>query len=211
MVRKLSLLVLFNLLLLPSIFITECIADAEIYVFRERDGTIRFTDRKPPVGVKATLFKKSKARFSIYKVGSSINLGPWTFQRSKKYSSLIEELSQQFSLDANLIKAVIHAESAFNPGAVSPKGALGLMQLMPDTARMIGIKNPFIPKENLLGGTKYLAKLIKKYDNIEHALAAYNAGEGAVDQFGGIPPYSETKSYVRKVLTLKERYKKIPR
>lgn len=174
---------------------------------RQRDGSIRFTNRKPPEGVPAKVFSVSRPSFSVYRVGRTLRVSPWVFRRAQRYGPFIDRIAQQFSVDSNLVKAVIHAESAFNPTAVSPKGAQGLMQLMPGTARRVGVRNPFVPEENLKGGVRYLAMLVKKYENIRHALAAYNAGEGAVDQFGGIPPYSETQTYVSRVLELRERYR----
>lgn len=178
-----------------------------IYVFRERDGSIRFTNRKPPVGVEAKVFSVSQPSFSVYRVGRALRMSPWIFKRAQRYEAFIDRVAQQFAIDANLVKAVVHAESGFNPTAVSPKGAQGLMQLMPGTAQRVGVRNPFVAEENLKGGVKYLAMLVRKYDNIKHALAAYNAGEGVVDQYGGIPPYSETQTYVSRVLELRERYR----
>jgi soluble lytic murein transglycosylase-like protein len=113
---------------------------------------------------------------------------------------VIEHANQQ-SLRPELVRAVIQVESGYNPRALSPKGAMGLMQLMPETARMLGVKRPYDPEQNIRGGTRYLRLLLDKYDgNEELALAAYNAGSGAVDRHGKrIPPYRETRDYVRKV------------
>lgn len=109
--------------------------------------------------------------------------------------------SEKYKLDWRLITAVMKVESNFNPRAVSRKGALGLMQLMPDTAKLYSVKNPYDPTQNIDAGVKHLKKLMKRYNNkLEWVLAAYNSGEKTVDRYGGIPPYTETQQYVKKVL-----------
>lgn len=130
--------------------------------------------------------------------------GPKTL--STEMDSMIQQSAQSQSMDPDLIKAVIHAESGFNPNAVSKAGAQGLMQLMPGTARGLGVDNSFDPAQNLEGGTKYLKNLMNKYHSLPNALAAYNAGPGAVDKYGGIPPYEETTHYVKKVMNLYQQY-----
>ncbi|MEO2083709.1 MAG: lytic transglycosylase domain-containing protein, partial [Desulfurobacteriaceae bacterium] len=107
-----------------------------------------------------------------------------------------------------LFLELVKAESNFNPKAVSKKGAMGLCQLMPETARELGVKDPFDPDENLNAGAKFLSRLYRKYRNWEKALAAYNAGEGAVDRYGGVPPYRETTNYVKRIIEKVERKKR---
>lgn len=115
------------------------------------------------------------------------------------FEELVQEHSQRHSLRPELVRAVIHVESGFDPRATSPKGAMGLMQLMPDTARSLGVLNAYDPEENIRGGTAYLRQLLDQFGSEQLALAAYNAGPGAVDRYDGVPPYRETKDYVRKV------------
>jgi soluble lytic murein transglycosylase-like protein len=122
-------------------------------------------------------------------------------ERGRLYDELISEHSRLNGVRMDLVRAVIQVESAFNPFARSPKGALGLMQLMPATAQQFGVKNPFNPIENVRAGVAYLRQLLDRYENNEQlALAAYNAGPGAVDRHGqSVPPYLETQAYVAKI------------
>jgi len=132
-----------------------------------------------------------------------------SFKEDSSIEDVVNRASKLYKLDPKLVMAVIEAESNFNPKALSPKGAMGLMQLMPDTAREMGVRDPFDVEENIMGGVKYLNYLSEKYKgNLELVLAAYNAGPGAVDKYGGIPPYKETQDYVRKVLSI---YRKLKR
>ena len=118
----------------------------------------------------------------------------------KEYHPIIEKVSKKYAVSPDLIKAVINVESAFRADAVSPKGAQGLMQLMPATAKRFNVRDAFNPEQNIFGGTRYLKFLLKRYKgDLDLTLAAYNAGEGAVDKYKGIPPYNETLNYVRKV------------
>lgn len=120
---------------------------------------------------------------------------------SSRYDSLINKHANRTGIPATLIKEVIRQESSFNRKARSPKGALGLMQLMPPTARRYGVKSRTNPDQNIRGGTDYMKWLYTRYKDWRLVLAAYNAGEGAVDKHNGIPPYKETQNYVRKILT----------
>jgi len=129
-----------------------------------------------------------------------------------KYGPLIQKASDRYKVDYSLVKAVIKAESNFNHKAVSPKGAQGLMQLMPKTASTLQVKDSFEPESNIEGGVKYLRYLMNVYNgHLPLALAAYNAGEKAVAKYGGIPPYAETKGYVKRVLSLYKQYSAEPK
>jgi len=113
---------------------------------------------------------------------------------------LADQIADENGLDAGLFRALVAAESGWNPNAVSPKGAIGLTQLMPDTAKALGVSNPFDPVENLRGGARYLRQMLDQFGSVELALAAYNAGPGAVRRYGGVPPFPETRNYVAKIL-----------
>jgi len=130
-------------------------------------------------------------------------------KKMRIYNKIIKKYSNKYSVPESLIKAVITAESCFNPRAVSPKGAQGLMQLMPPTAARFGVIDSFDPDDNIRGGTKYLKFLLSHFDQYtKHAVAAYNAGEGAVARYRGVPPYKETINYVAKVTALHRTYSK---
>lgn len=126
--------------------------------------------------------------------------------RVKSYDLMIVEAARAHGVPPALVKAVIASESSFNPRAVSAKGAQGLMQLMPATARSLGVEQPLHVEQNLDGGVRYLRSLIDRYGDWSRAIAAYNAGPRAVDRYGGIPPYAETREYVDRVLTYYRRY-----
>ncbi len=131
------------------------------------------------------------------------------FYTTSKFDSIIRKASSKFGVDFSLVKAVIKVESDFNPRAVSRKGATGLMQIMPFNFQSFFVSDPFDPVDNIMGGTYYLGKLIRKYKNkLPLALAAYNAGPTRVDAHQDIPPFSETKRYVKKVMTAYNIYKR---
>jgi len=162
-------------------------ASAEIRGYVDKKGFFRFPGFKPSLPALTT------ARPSP----------------SGSYEKIIEEASGRYRVETELVKAVIRAESAFDPKAVSHKGALGLMQLMPETATLMDVGNPFDPVENVIGGTRYLAQLLKRFNGDKVlALAAYNAGPEKVDIYQGVPPYAETKMYVQKVMEYYRSYRR---
>jgi len=133
-------------------------------------------------------------------------------QKAQPFNESISNYSRQHGVDSNLIKSVITAESCFKVKALSHAGARGLMQLIPATAERFGVKNSYSPDQNIRGGVKYLKFLLKRYQgNLEKTIAAYNAGEGKVDRYKGIPPYKETKQYVKNVLKVYARLKPKPK
>ncbi|MCG8394126.1 MAG: lytic transglycosylase domain-containing protein [Pseudomonadales bacterium] len=172
---------------------------SDIYKYRAADGTILFTDQpQDRVGSDHTLLSVRK--------GWSYTPRALTTKERDRYDTLITQAASEYGIEPALVKAVIHAESLFNPRAVSRVGAQGLMQLMPETASYLKVSNPFNASENIHGGTRFLAYLKGKFSSLDHILAAYNAGEGNVRRYGGIPPFKETQAYVRKVKQLKRRY-----
>ncbi len=169
----------------------------EIYSYVDSNGVWHFTNC--PTSSAFTKLQISKEKIIIKGKGKSKekkNIGS-----DLEIKKAIDQIARNIQIDPDLIKAIIMAESGGNPFAISPKGALGLMQLMPETANELSISNPFDPEENIRGGTKYLSWLLKTYNgDLLSALAAYNAGPGTVKKFGGIPPYPETINYIKRVL-----------
>ena len=185
-----------------GLFVSLAAADT-LYVVHGSRGVLTFTTRRPGSADSFEVFKPRVSRYS--RVLFQGVVGDWWTPkaRASEYDSVIHSTAREHSVEPALVKAVIHAESAFNPRAVSRKGALGLMQLMPATARRFGIRNAFQPVDNIQAGVKYLSLLLNRYNgNTRLALAAYNAGEYIVDDLQEIPPYRETQDYVRRVLAL---------
>jgi soluble lytic murein transglycosylase-like protein len=168
-------------------------AAAQIYIRTDPNGRQVWSDRPIDQPTAVYAVPGTQQQFSTTPVADA--------SKVSDYESLIAEHATRKALRPELVRAVIQVESGFNPQARSPKGAMGLMQLMPATARELGVRNAYDPAENIRGGTTYLRQLLDRYDgNEELALAAYNAGAGAVDRSGGrVPAYRETRDYVRKV------------
>jgi len=172
---------------------TPVVASAQIYTWRDGAGNLVMSD-KPKDG--------SVRSYAVAATNGAIRTTrPAIASRLVRYADLIEEHASRQSLSPDLVRAVIQAESGFNPRARSIKGAMGLMQLMPETAAQYGVLNAYDPEDNIRAGTAYLASLMQRYDDDESlALAAYNAGPGAVDKYGRtVPPYRETRNYVARI------------
>lgn len=175
---------------------------ATVYRYTDEHGVIAYSSIKPA----DTSF--DVIRFHCYACDPDSKVN-WhtTPLYLKPYREEIKTAAKEFGVDPALVRAVIHAESAFNEKALSPVGAQGLMQLMPGTARELGVNNALIAGENIRGGVNYLAKMLKRFHgDTKLATAAYNAGPNAVGRYGGVPPYAETKAYVNRVGILRERY-----
>jgi len=170
-------------------------AGAAIYTYTDEKGVTHFTNvpRGNDPRYQRVVFRDTERVWSR----------PPAYTR---YDELIGESARFYRLPPALVKAVIAAESAFDPLAVSRKGAQGLMQLMPQTAAQLGVEDPLEPASNVMGGSGYLRAMIDRYGDLSRALAAYNAGPTAVDRYGGVPPYRETRDYVDRVLTYYRAY-----
>ncbi len=167
-------------------------------------GSITFTSVKPRGKTRYETVRLPNPKYSSILSHSGYLPRPV----KSEYDFMISEVADEHSLEPALVKAVVHAESSFNPFATSHKGAMGLMQLMPQTAKRFGVKNAYHPLDNLSAGARYLKWLLERYNgNLRLALAAYNAGEGVVDRLREVPPYAETQGYVRKVLSFVELYR----
>ena len=176
-------------------------ARADIYRYVDEDDIVHFTDAPTDKRFKIFLrdLKRDKELRTKLKYASSVN--------PAEFEQLIKSCSAKYGVNSSLIKAVIHAESGYNPNAVSSKGASGLMQLMPATAKSLKVADRFNPKDNVEGGVKYLRFLLDTFrGDVSLAVAAYNAGLGKVAKYGGIPPYNETRTYVNRVLSYMKSY-----
>ena len=178
---------------------------AEVYKFTDKDGIVHYTNIRPGGQQKLKTFS-----FPCYASDPSCNQLDWEKIPLNRgaFSEAIQVAAEEYAVDDALIRAIIHAESAYQPEALSPKGAQGLMQLMPATQAELQVVDVFDPVSNIEGGTLYLSRLLEQFDqSVELAAAAYNAGPGAVLEYGGVPPYKETREYVRRIKILYRRYR----
>jgi len=175
---------------------------ADIYKYEDSEGVIHFTDA--PTDRRFKIFMRDIQKDKRLRT----NFGLGRISRNPaEFDQIINSCAAEFGVDNSLVKAVIHAESGYNPNAVSSKGAAGLMQLMPGTAHDLKVANSFNPSDNIRGGVRYLRFLLDTFKgNVTLALAAYNAGLGKVAKHGGVPPYEETRNYVSKVLNYQKTY-----
>jgi soluble lytic murein transglycosylase len=177
-------LLTFNFLLLV---VTGAAAD--IFKYVDADGVVHFTNDPPTKKFK--LYRREHVTAQVRQGNRSI---------PSSYGDIISRNCEKYSLEEGLVHAVIKAESNYNAAAVSNKGALGMMQLMPGTARLLKVDNPLDAEENIGGGSRYLRQMLDEFNgNLDFAIAAYNAGPNAVRRHGGIPPYEETRTYVKRV------------
>lgn len=184
-------------------------ARADIYRYVDENGTTHFTNM--PDDPRFKLYMKTEREPSPVATALTESSQPLPRAARRKFHPEVIAAARTYELEPALIHAVISAESGYNPLARSPKGAAGLMQLMPATAQRYGVQNPLDPKQNIKGGAAYLRDLLKLFgNNLQLAIAAYNAGEGAVMQYGfKVPPFPETMQYVPKVLSYYRRYKQV--
>jgi soluble lytic murein transglycosylase len=167
------------------------------------DSLYRFIDERGVVHYTNISYDR---RYSLVRPPSGFSWAAVSRSDGRRFDGLIREAAADAGVPPAIVKAVIHAESAFNTGALSRAGAMGLMQLMPATARELGVLDPFRAEQNVHGGARYLRSLHDRYQSWTYTLAAYNAGPTAVDRYQGVPPYAETQKYVRRVLTYYRRY-----
>ena len=182
------------------------------YSYIDANGVRNYSNRRPK-GVANV--KVTRVEFPIFQIENcyacaalpGVNFGRIRLNTTA-YSSEISRAAAQYGVEEAIVRAIIHAESSYNPGALSRVGAQGLMQLMPATARRFGVTNAFDPAQNIRGGVQYLGWLLKRFNgDLKLAAAGYNAGEGAVAKYKGVPPYAETQRYVQRVAVLADRYR----
>jgi soluble lytic murein transglycosylase-like protein len=203
-------------LLLAALVAAAPAAAGDLYRRVDARGVVHFTDaprgtaftkiamRSPQSGIRVFAPSKSSGGSLVLRRSGSSRAAK--LRENEDYDPLILLASRRHGVPAALVKAVIAAESSFDPGAVSPKGAMGLMQLMPGTAKDLGVDEPFHDEQNVHGGTRYLRWLFNRYGDWLRTVAAYNAGPEAVERYGGVPPYRETREYVQRVLSYYRAY-----
>jgi len=194
--RKKSVTILAAVTIIFTVFAPTALAD--IYRYIDENGVMHFTN--------APTSSNNEFKLFIRERGTSAP----SWYHSEKYDNLITEASERFGVSFSLLKAIIKAESDFNALAVSKKGAMGLMQIMPQNFKLLGLKDPFDPTQNINAGARYFKQLFERFNGkLALSLAAYNAGPTAVDRYKTIPPYEETEEYVKRVLKYYYSYKNL--
>jgi len=185
-------------------------AAADIYSYTDAEGVMHFSNRPRGDG-KFKLYLKTPTRPTPARTGAPVMPSDRSPERYARYSEWIRQAATLYQIPEQLVRAVIKCESDYDPRALSPAGAMGLMQLIPETALRMQVRDPWDPRENIFGGTRYLRVLANMFNgDLELTIAAYNAGEGAVSRYGGIPPFEETQAYVVNVVSYYRRYRANP-
>lgn len=205
---QIALIAILILTIAPS-------AWADVYKYVDEAGVVKLTDVPLSGNIRQNLERKYKIKGPSYYVPPTRYMYPeaslWSSSaRADQYRSMIDDHASRHSLDPKLLEAVIKTESNFNSQAVSNKGAIGLMQLMPSTAYLMGVDNPRDPEQNIAGGSRYLRSMLERFNgDLTLALAAYNAGPVNVEKYGTVPPFAETQNYIRRIYSLYRGEKKI--
>jgi soluble lytic murein transglycosylase len=192
-IKYIGLTIFYTLILLSSVDLT---AYGDIYRYIDENGVMHFTNTPTSSNQKFKLFLREKPKTSLR-------------YSTKKYDDIIANASQQYGVAFPLLKAIIKAESGFDPRAVSKKGAKGLMQIMPQNFKLLGIEDPFDPSQNIHAGARYFKQMYDRFGKLALSLAAYNAGPDAVARYKTVPPYEETEEYVKRVLKFYYSYKNL--
>ena len=192
-IKYIGITICYTLILL---FLVDLTAYGDIYRYIDENGVMHFTNTPTTSNQKFKLFLREKPKTSLR-------------YSTKKYDDIIANASQQYGVSFPLLKAIIKAESGFDPRAVSKKGAKGLMQIMPQNFKLLGIKDPFDPSQNIHAGARYFKQMYDRFGKLALSLAAYNAGPKAVERYKTVPPYEETEEYVKRVLKFYHSYKNL--
>jgi len=186
-------------------------ASADIYSYTDKDGVVHLSNSNKGKGKYKVYVKAPERRAKSGAASVAVMPSDKSVERYARYSEWIRQAATLYQIPEALVRAVIKCESDYDPRAVSPAGAIGLMQMIPETAMRMQVRDPYDPRENIFGGTRYLRVLANTFNgDLELTIAAYNAGEGAVARYGGIPPYDETQKYVVNVVTYYRKYRANP-